>query len=146
MDYSVGSVARSNRIGLLGQLLSTPKYLFTVIIILAVVIILTVVATGEGSAANFLTANSNAIGLGASVLGLGFAFYTRSWILRQDAGSDKMSKIAAAIQKGARAFLMTEYRYISILVAIVVVVLLEENNTRLAQRIGQELIIDAMNP
>lgn len=29
---------------------------------------------------------------------------------------------------------------------IVVVVLLEENNARLAQRIGQELIIDAMNP
>ncbi|MCC7189823.1 MAG: FtsW/RodA/SpoVE family cell cycle protein [Anaerolineales bacterium] len=29
---------------------------------------------------------------------------------------------------------------------IVVVVLLEEDNTRLAQRIGQELIVDAMNP
>jgi hypothetical protein len=31
-------------------------------------------------------------------------------------------------------------------VPLVVVVLLEENNLRLAQRIGQELIVDAMNP
>jgi len=124
MDYSMESAARSNRIAQLGQLLSTPKYLFTGMIVVAIVIILAVVTTGEGIAAHFLTANSNTIGLGASVIGLGFAFYTRSWILRQDAGTDKMSVIASAIQKGARAFLMTEYRYIGILVAVVVVVLL----------------------
>jgi len=29
---------------------------------------------------------------------------------------------------------------------LVVVVLLEENNVRLAQRVGQELLVDAMNP
>ncbi len=29
---------------------------------------------------------------------------------------------------------------------LVIVVVLEENNERLAQRIGQELLIDAMNP
>jgi len=124
MDYSVDNAARLNRIGQLGQVLSQPKYLFTAIIIVALIVIVAVAAAADEFASAFLATNANGIGLGASVVGLGFAFYTRSWILRQDAGSEKMGKIAAAIQKGARAFLMTEYRYISMLVAVVVVVLL----------------------
>lgn len=73
---------------------------------------------------DFLTANASIFGLIASLLGLGFALYTRSWIFRQDAGDARMARIASAIRKGARAFLLTEYRYIAILGVIVVVVLL----------------------
>ncbi len=73
---------------------------------------------------DFLWQNASWVALVASVIGLGFALYTRSWILQQDAGNEKMAKIAAAIQKGARAFLTTEYRYIAGLVAIVTVILL----------------------
>lgn len=73
---------------------------------------------------DFLTANASIFALIASLLGLGFALYTRSWIFRQDAGDARMARIAEAIQKGARAFLLTEYRYIGVLGAIVVVVLL----------------------
>ncbi|MBL8156125.1 MAG: sodium-translocating pyrophosphatase [Anaerolineae bacterium] len=73
---------------------------------------------------DFLTANASIFALIASVLGLGFALYTRSWIFRQDAGDAKMNRIAGAIQRGAKAFLLTEYRYIGLLGVIVVVVLL----------------------
>ncbi|MBZ0284868.1 MAG: sodium-translocating pyrophosphatase [Anaerolineae bacterium] len=72
----------------------------------------------------FLRDNANWIALFASLIGLGFALYTRRWILAQDSGDAKMNRIAAAIQKGASAFLTTEYRYIAILGAVVVVVLL----------------------
>ncbi len=59
-----------------------------------------------------------------SIVGVVFALYTRTWILQQDAGSKEMGRIADAIQRGASAFLRTEYRYIAILGGIVVVVLL----------------------
>jgi len=72
----------------------------------------------------FLIDNASWIALIASIIGIGFALYTRSWILQQDAGDAKMAKIAGAIQKGAQAFLSTEYRYIATLGAVVVVALL----------------------
>ncbi len=72
----------------------------------------------------FLIDNASWIALVASIIGIGFALYTRSWILQQDAGDAKMAKIAGAIQKGAQAFLSTEYRYIATLGAVVVVALL----------------------
>ncbi len=73
---------------------------------------------------DFLTDNASIFALIASLLGLGFALYTRSWIFRQDAGDANMNRIAGAIQRGAKAFLLTEYRYIALLGTIVVVVLL----------------------
>jgi K(+)-stimulated pyrophosphate-energized sodium pump len=72
----------------------------------------------------FLVDSASWIAILAAILGLGFAFYTRSWILQQDAGDAKMQRIASAIQRGASAFLTTEYRYITALGGIVVVVLL----------------------
>ena len=71
-----------------------------------------------------IIANANVLALIASVIGLGFAIYTALWVVRQDTGNDRMRKIAAAIQRGAAAFLTREYRYVAILVAIVTVVLL----------------------
>src|SRR5690606_14349872 len=73
---------------------------------------------------SFLWENASWIALVVSIAGLVFALYTRSWILRQDAGNEKMAKIAGAIQRGARAFLMTEYRFIAVVVVLVVIVLL----------------------
>jgi K(+)-stimulated pyrophosphate-energized sodium pump len=71
-----------------------------------------------------IIANANWVGLIAGVIGLAFAGYTARWLLAQDTGNERMHKIAAAIQKGAQAFLRREYRYVAILVAIVTVVLL----------------------
>ncbi len=71
----------------------------------------------------FLVDNANWIALIASVIGLGFAFYQRRWVLAQDAGNERMAKIAAAIQTGAQAFLSREYRAVGIFVAIVTVLL-----------------------
>jgi K(+)-stimulated pyrophosphate-energized sodium pump len=60
----------------------------------------------------------------ASLIGVGFAAYTARWIMQQDAGSERAQKIGAAIQRGARAFLHQEYRFVALFVAIVTVLLL----------------------
>lgn len=72
----------------------------------------------------FLSSNANWIALIASIVGVGFALYTRQWILAQESGDEKMNRIATAIQRGASAFLRTEYRYIAILGGIVTLILL----------------------
>ena len=59
----------------------------------------------------------------AGMIGLLFSLYQRSYVLAQDEGSDRMKHIAAAIQRGAQAFLSREYRAVAILVAIVTVAL-----------------------
>jgi K(+)-stimulated pyrophosphate-energized sodium pump len=41
-----------------------------------------------------------------------------SWLSKQDAGSDRMTEIASAIAEGAMAFLLAEYRVLSIFVII----------------------------
>src|SRR5690606_4497148 len=46
------------------------------------------------------------------------------WLLAQDAGGERVQRIGGAIQKGAQAFLRREYRYVAILVALVVVALI----------------------
>lgn len=58
-----------------------------------------------------------------SVIGLGFAWYQRNFVMSQDAGNEKMQQISRAIQRGAQAFLSREYRAVAILVAIVTVIL-----------------------
>ena len=73
---------------------------------------------------DFLISNVAWIGLAISIVGLIFALYTARWILAQDSGNAKMQQIAGYIRRGAQAFLGREYRYIAILVAIVVVLLL----------------------
>ena len=69
----------------------------------------------------FIVSNFNWIALAAALVGLGFAFYTAQWLLQQPTGDAKMAKIALAIQRGAQAFLNREYRYVAILIVIVVV-------------------------
>lgn len=80
-----------------------------------------------------------------SILGLLYAFYKTKWILKQDAGNDRMKEISSYIQEGAMAFLRREYSVLS-LFGIVVALLLayggfrEENSSFL---VGVSFIIGA---
>ncbi|MFM7329520.1 MAG: sodium-translocating pyrophosphatase [Bacteroidota bacterium] len=53
------------------------------------------------------------------LLGLVYVFWKSAWITAQDAGTDKMKKIAGHIAEGAMAFLKAEYKVLIIFVACV---------------------------
>lgn len=57
------------------------------------------------------------------VLGLLFVVWKSAWVARQDAGTDKMKKIAGHIAEGAMAFLKAEYRVLAIFVVCVAALL-----------------------
>ena len=46
--------------------------------------------------------------------GLLFAIFLKSYVIKQDPGTDRMREIADAIAEGARAFLASEYRILVI--------------------------------
>lgn len=55
--------------------------------------------------------------------GLRFAIFLKSYVIKQDPGTDRMREIADAIAEGARAFLASEYRILVIFVAVLFVVI-----------------------
>jgi len=71
----------------------------------------------------------------ASLLGMVLAGYFNRFISKQDRGTDRMKKLSGEVQKGAKTYLNTEYKYIAIFVAVVAVLLVikdyAEGNTPL---------------
>ncbi|MCB0492830.1 MAG: sodium-translocating pyrophosphatase [Cyclobacteriaceae bacterium] len=57
------------------------------------------------------------------LLGLLYVIWKSAWVSRQDAGTDKMKKIAGHIAEGAMAFLKAEYKVLSVFVACVALLL-----------------------
>ena len=55
-----------------------------------------------------------------AVVALLFAFYKIAFVSKQDAGTDRMKEIAAAISDGARAFLFAEYKILAIFIVVLV--------------------------
>ncbi len=83
--------------------------------------------------------------LGSGVLALLFAAYKTAWIIKQDAGNDRMKEIAKAIAEGAMAFLMREYRVLSVFVIVVGCLLafanMNQNNT--SPLVGLSFVVGA---
>src|SRR6187455_573628 len=60
---------------------------------------------------------------GVALLGLGYAVFLRSQILREDKGTAKMQEVWNAIKDGANAYLQKQLRSILPLIAILTIVL-----------------------
>ncbi len=60
--------------------------------------------------------------LGASLIALGFAFFFFKQMMQKDEGTDTMKKIALHVRKGAMAYLKQQYRVVSIVFLVLVVV------------------------
>ena len=56
-----------------------------------------------------------------AVVALLFAFYKIAFVSKQDAGTERMKEIAAAINDGAKAFLFAEYKILAIFVVVLFV-------------------------
>ncbi len=63
------------------------------------------------------------IALGSGVAALLFVWYLASYTLKQDPGNERMQRISAMIQEGAKAFLKREYTYVFTFVAIIFVMI-----------------------
>jgi K(+)-stimulated pyrophosphate-energized sodium pump len=65
----------------------------------------------------------------SGLVALAFAFWKASWVVKQDAGSEVMQKIAGRIQDGAMAFLRAEYKVLTGFVIVVAILLGIANST-----------------
>ncbi len=67
--------------------------------------------------------DSSVLALLSGVLALAFAGYVTMRILRQDKGNERMQEISRAVQEGAQAFLLREYRWLVPFAVVVAAVL-----------------------
>ncbi len=58
-----------------------------------------------------------------AAIGICVAAYLGSWVIRQDPGSERMNSISLKIQKGAKAFLMSEYKLLVIFMIVVALIM-----------------------
>ena len=58
-----------------------------------------------------------------SLVGLALSWYFTRFISKQDRGTDTMKRLSGEVQKGAKTYLNTEYKYIAIFVIIVAALL-----------------------
>jgi K(+)-stimulated pyrophosphate-energized sodium pump len=78
------------------------------------------------------------------VLGLLFVVWKSAWVNRQDAGTDKMKKIAGHISEGAMAFLKAEYKVLAIFVVCVAALLaFTANSETSSPLVGVSFILGA---
>ncbi|HNR31455.1 MAG TPA: sodium-translocating pyrophosphatase [Candidatus Hydrogenedentes bacterium] len=61
------------------------------------------------------------ISMGASILALAFVVYLARYVLSKPQGSETMARLSRAIQEGAQAFLLREYRYVLTTVAVLAI-------------------------
>jgi K(+)-stimulated pyrophosphate-energized sodium pump len=61
--------------------------------------------------------------LGSGIVALLFVGYLISYVMKQSPGNEKMQKISAMVQAGARAFLKREYTYVFVFVVIIFVLI-----------------------
>jgi K(+)-stimulated pyrophosphate-energized sodium pump len=59
----------------------------------------------------------------SAVLALLFAFLFHKQIMKHDPGTERMQKIAAAVRKGAMAYLLQQYKVVAIVFVILVIIL-----------------------
>ncbi|MCK5317733.1 MAG: sodium/proton-translocating pyrophosphatase, partial [Anaerolineales bacterium] len=59
----------------------------------------------------------------SSIVSIALGLYLFQYVINKDAGTDRMKQIAGWIQEGSRSFLKTEYKYLSIFVAIMAIAL-----------------------
>lgn len=71
------------------------------------------------------------ISLCAGVIALLFAMMKSAWVNKQDAGTDKMKEIGAAVREGAMAFLSREYKVLAIFVIAVAILLVIGNEANI---------------
>lgn len=80
------------------------------------------------------------------VLGLIYVMWKSAWISKQDAGTDKMKKIANHIAEGAMAFLKAEYKVLIIFVACVSVLLAVTANSETSSwLVGVSFVLGAFS-